>query len=221
MLRSTVMLRVQAPLLNISRTLQLLSRPTRVFRRQAFLDRPSHSIQLLSSLASATQMGQPPLLDIGTSLQNGRYKVLANQSTNQANYPAYQIKQRTYIAQDTKATPPRCISVRIFQEETSTSTAISHELKLLRSLNQAAELHRYVLAPRETFLHITQESENLCVVYEDLFGPDLWFISEIVGPEWSLLPAEMIWKIARQALESLAFLHRHGVCHGSRYTPLQ
>ena len=46
-------------------------------------------------------------------------------------------------------------------------------------------------------------------------------MSEVVGPEMSLLPAAMIWKIAGQALESLAFLHRHGICHGSKHTPFQ
>ncbi|MCJ1379689.1 hypothetical protein MMC17_002791 [Xylographa soralifera] len=160
-------------------------------------------------------MDRPTWFDIGTRLQQGRYKILAIQSANQEDYPVYQLKQRTYIAQDTQANPSQCVSLRVLPPEAVTSTAITQELKLLTSLNRAAGLHQHVLAPRETFLHTTQAGENLCLVYEDLFGPDLWYMSEVVGPESSLLPAAMIWKIAKQALESLAFLHRNGICHGN------
>ena len=219
MLRGIVLLRVQASLLNISSTFQLLYQTPCWFNRHASLVPHSRSVKVLSSLASAAQMGKPPQLDIGTSLQSGRYQIIADQSGCQADYPTYQV-QHTYIAQDRTPTP-RCISLRIFQKGASTTSATTHELKLLRSLNRAADLHQYVLAPRQTFFHTTQEGKNLCLVYEDLFGPDLWFMSEVVGPEMGLLPAAMIWKIAKQALESLAFLHRHGICHGSRYTPLQ
>ena len=165
---------------------------------------------------------QLPPLEIGNIL-NDKYKIIADQSANQEGYPVYPFIQHTYIAQNTYAKPSVCVSLRVLGSSSSTSTYVSCESDLRTEIGTDAAMHQYVLSPSDTFWYQGKQDKkgkakkHLCLVYEELFGPDLWYMGEVTGPENDLYPAPMIWKMASQALESLKYLHSKGVCHGGQY----
>ena len=80
-------------------------------------------------------------------------------------------------------------------------------------LNRHPEASSHILIPLETFWIDGPSDRYLCWVLE-LIGPDFQLMAYACGPEENLYPASMVWKLAKQALESLSFLHSKGVCHG-------
>ena len=152
-------------------------------------------------------------LNVGDKLAGDRFKIVADQSSIQETYPAYRYKQHTYIAEDTRADRPRCLSLRVLGPEAAECAEVGHELKIVDFLSPPG-LHQHLLAPRETFWHEDKNGRHLCMVYDELFGPDLWFQAEVTGPEECLYPSSMIRKIAKQALQSLQYLHSQEISHG-------
>ena len=69
--------------------------------------------------------------------------------------------------------------------------------------------------PHEQFWHRSATGQHLCCIYE-LIGPDFQYIADVVGPEDNLFPPEIIRKVAKDALEALAYLHAQGMCHGCK-----
>ena len=124
--------------------------------------------------------------------------------------------QRSVLYYDFQLTSSRnskCVLLRIHGVRASTIPEMANERRILEMLNRHSEASSHILMPLETFWIDGSTDRHLCWVLE-LIGPDFQFMADVCGPEDDLYPAAMVWQLAKQALESLSFLHAKGVCHG-------
>ena len=77
-----------------------------------------------------------------------------------------------------------------------------------------AEASPHMLVPIDAFTYGGHD----CAVLE-LVGPDLFCQRETSGPVEGGFPARWVRKVALDALQSLAYLHEHGVSHGRESAP--
>ena len=106
------------------------------------------------------------------TLADNWFKLIADQSCVQHTNPAYFITQLVFIAQDLSEPRRRYVSVRIVGVQSLADTEASQELKILSNLDTGSVL-KHVLSQRETFWHKDKGQGNLCLVYDEMIGPDL------------------------------------------------
>ena len=151
---------------------------------------------------------------LGDTVANNRFRLIADQSCNLNQYPVYSSSQHVFIAEDISAPRSQCVTMKMLEARSPAAVEASQELDILPTLDRNS-IHKYILAPQETFWQSHENQDYFCLVYNEMLGPDLWFMSEYVGPE--VYPASMVRKIARQALESLKFLNGNRTYHLGRY----
>ena len=103
--------------------------------------------------------------------------------------------------------------IRVHGLATSALEETKNELEVLDSLKRVPEAENFIILPIETFQHKGPKGQYLCWVL-DMIGPDFQYITEYGGPEDNVFPASMVWKLAKEGLEALAFLHSQDICHG-------
>lgn len=149
----------------------------------------------LARVFSSGQQRMPGPLNLGElsrDLQNHSYRIIANISTLQGPLSV----PHTFLAWDATASAPTPCTVVVH-------TAPEHEEYVSIDVEQAAQ---HFLIPRSTF----SSGSSRVQVFSELLGPNVSFLSEVGGPEMSLLPATMIRQMAFQILQSLEALHRVG-----------
>ena len=110
------------------------------------------------------------------------------------------------------------VALKILVSETSEST---RELQILRYIAKEApeDGNRHITQLLDEFQHHGPNGVHTCLVFEPT-GPSVNFVVGL--PQFKLrrrgikvrYPPWMAKRILQQALEGLAFLHKHGIAHG-------
>ncbi|MCJ1357061.1 MAG: hypothetical protein MMC33_007057 [Icmadophila ericetorum] len=143
----------------------------------------------------------------GKFVKEWKFEILGRHSV-------FQSVSQASVPEDYDGHRPRdVILLRIHGAKTSALAELNNERSILEMLNRHPKASSHILIPLETFWIDGPSDRHLCWVLE-LLGPDIQFMADVCGPEDNLYPAAMVWKLTKQALESLSFLHSKDVCHG-------
>ena len=111
------------------------------------------------------------------------------------------------------------MTARTIAEPSECLTAEDSNLDTLRSIDLVKGPVPGVVVPFDSFKLADQDAEQRCLIYDELLGPDMAYMTEIGGPENYLFPASMIRKIAAQTLRGLSVLHARGITCGTTPSP--
>jgi serine/threonine protein kinase len=119
-----------------------------------------------------------------------------------------------WLCRNVKRTPSEYVAVKILMAELSSDESNSQEAENIRRLQEVAkidpDIKKYCLLPLDEFIIEGPNGTHQCFAYP-VAGPSVGKIS-IRVPN----PTNTLRKIVRQAVEAMAALHRHGVCHGGK-----
>lgn len=87
-------------------------------------------------------------------------------------------------------------------------------LEILKPITQEPELGTHIVKPTEVFEVTNSDGEFHCLIYDEILGPNMDYMTEIGGPEEGRLPAKLIHKFASETLQALVFLHSHNIPAG-------
>ena len=110
----------------------------------------------------------------------------------------------------------KCVTITIFGKTASSYVNIDHWLSITKNPIYEADAADNIIIPSDHFWH-TSEHRHLCVVSE-LVGPELFQLTNN-GGTGKPLPADWLWKIFKEALSSLRFMHSHNIVHGCKISP--
>jgi serine/threonine protein kinase len=117
-----------------------------------------------------------------------------------------------WLCRNVKCKPTEYVAVKILMAELSNDESNSREAKNIRRLQELAkvdaDLEKYCLLPVDEFVIEGPNGTHQCFVYP-VAGPSAGKFS-IQVPN----PTNTLRRVIRQAVEAMAGLHRHGVCHG-------
>jgi hypothetical protein len=149
------------------------------------------------------------------SLKVGKYSMVSN-LTPRTFLWEFPSSIRTLIVADATSTKPRCCTARIIKADSDRWSEEKLNLKLLHSARLISGPADHVLVPVDSFQWADQEGEYHCLIYDELLGSDMDYMTSDGGPENLLLPANMIRKIALQTLEAISFMHGRGITCGNK-----
>ena len=114
---------------------------------------------------------------------------------------------RVFLAYLARSKSGKYVVVQIWGQVSSLDSSLTAELEVLDRLLQGDQQGTTLVhAPIDKFWHECSNQRYLCLVY-DLYGPNLSYL------DW---PVRWIWKMAKDILEGLAYIHRKGLIHGRK-----
>ncbi|WEW59325.1 serine/threonine protein kinase [Emydomyces testavorans] len=142
---------------------------------------------------------------LGDTFKNGRYKV-----HHKLGFGSF---ATVWLANDRKQN--RWVSLKILTAESSSE---SRELRILDQLAKRSQgnlFSKYIVQVLDHFVHQGPNGHHLCIVFE-LLGPSAAMLLDPLyhSSDDELLETETIFRVTKQLLKAVRFIHDAGIVHG-------
>jgi hypothetical protein len=172
--------------------------------RSRVLYKPLHKF----SLSPSSKFSNMPEHGQILSLADKRYRVVSNVSS--IDNSGFGKDLCTLIVKDEGSLSKSYQSLRLVRSGSATYNQFASHQSLVKRAAVSAP-NASILAPIKSFETNLEGITIHCLFYDELIGPNLYFLLNDDGPESYQFPAKMIRKIARQSLIGLALIHEQNI----------